>query len=53
MELIVDPWILWLHIFASIVFFLVHGTTMAIAFRLPEEETRDWMRALLNITAMT
>jgi len=47
------PWFLWLHIFASITFFFVHGTAMAIAFRLPEEETMDGMRALLNITGIT
>ena len=47
------PWLLWLHIFASIAFFFVHGTAMAIAFRLPKEETPDGMRALLNITGMT
>jgi len=47
------PWILWLHIFASIMFFFVHGTAMAIAYRLPEEKNMDGMRALLNITGMT
>jgi hypothetical protein len=47
------PWLLWLHIFASIVFFFVHGTGLAIAFRLPKEETPEGMRALLNITGMT
>lgn len=53
MEINFYPWILWLHIFASITFFFVHGTAMAIAFRLPKEETMDGMRALLNITGMT
>ena len=47
------PWLLWLHIFASLVFFFIHGTALAIAFRLPEEETLDGMRSLLNITGMT
>ena len=53
MELNAYPWILWLHIFASIMFFFIHGTAMAIAFRLPEEKTMEGMRALLNITGMT
>jgi hypothetical protein len=53
MEVNAYPWILWFHIFASIVFFFIHGSAMGIAFRLPEEETRDGMRALLNITAVT
>ena len=53
MEFNFYPWILWLHIFSSIVFFFVHGTTIAIAFRLPEEESMDGMRALLNITGIT
>jgi len=53
MELNLYPWILWLHIFASFAFFFAHGTTVAIAFRLPKEETVDGMRALLNITGMT
>lgn len=53
MEFNAYPWILWFHIFSSIMFFFVHGTAMAIAFRLPEEETMDGMRALLNITGMT
>lgn len=47
------PWVLWLHITTSLLFFFVHGTAMAIAFRLPEEKSMDGMRALLNITGMT
>ena len=47
------PWLLWLHIFSAFVFFFVHGTAMAIAFRLPQEQTMAGMRALLNITGMT
>lgn len=53
MEINFYPWILWFHIFSSIVFFFVHGTTIAIAFRLPEEGSMDGMRALLNITGIT
>jgi hypothetical protein len=47
------PWFLWLHIFSAFVFFFVHGTAMAIAFRLPQEQTLVGMRALLNVTGMT
>ena len=47
------PWLLWLHIFSAIVFFFVHGTAMAIAFRLPQEQTMTGMRTLLNLTGMT
>lgn len=53
MEFNLYPWILWLHIFASIVFFFVHGAAIAIAFRLPEEKTMEGMRTLLNITGIT
>lgn len=53
MEINAYPWILWLHIFASIAFFFVHGTAMAIAFRLPEEETMVGMRALLKLNSLT
>ena len=47
------PWLLWLHIITAIVFFFVHGTTIAIVFRLPQEETIAGMRALLRLTSMT
>ena len=47
------PWFLWPHILTAIVFFFVHGTAMAVAFRLPKEETMAGMRALLNVTGMT
>jgi len=47
------PWLLWLHIFTAIVFFFVHGTTIAIAFCLPQEETMAEMRVLLRLTSMT
>jgi hypothetical protein len=53
MELYLYPWILWLHVFASVIFFFIHGTTIAVAFRLPEEKTIDGMRALLNINSIT
>ena len=48
----VYPWLLWLHIFSSIAFFFAHGTAIAVALRLPKEESLDGMRALLNTTSM-
>jgi hypothetical protein len=53
METNAYDWVLWLHILSAFVFFFIHGTSLAIAFRLPQEKTLDGMRALLNITGMT
>ena len=47
------PWTLWLHIFFATLFFFVHGTAMAIAFRLPVEKDPKTLHALLNISGIT
>ena len=46
------PWTLWLHVFFATLFFFVHGTAMAIAFRLPVEKDPKTLHALLNIIAV-
>jgi hypothetical protein len=47
------PWFLWLHILSGVAFFFVHGTGLAIAFRLKVEKHPIAREALLGITGMT
>jgi hypothetical protein len=47
------PVFLWLHILFAFIFFFAHGTSIAVAFRLPEENDPMARKALLSITGMT
>lgn len=46
-------WSVWLHVLFAFVFFFAHGTSMAIAFMLPQEKDPNRMKALLDITGIT
>jgi hypothetical protein len=46
------PWFLFLHIFFAFMFFFAHGTSLAVAFRLPAEKDPEARKALLSITGM-
>jgi hypothetical protein len=46
-------WAAWLHVLSAFLFFFAHGTSMAIAFRLPAEKDAVAMKALLNISRIS
>jgi hypothetical protein len=46
-------WSVWLHILFAFIFFFAHGTSMAIAFLLPQEKDPVRMRALLDVSAVS
>jgi hypothetical protein len=45
------PWIVFLHVAGVLVFFLAHGTSMAVAFRLKQERDPARIRALLDVSS--
>jgi len=47
------PWILFLHILSALTFFLMHGASVAMAFKLRSETNFDRIRALLDLSAST
>jgi hypothetical protein len=44
------PWIVFVHAAAVLLFFVAHGTSMAVAFRLKSEEDPARIRALLDLS---
>ena len=46
-------WLIFLHVLAVIAFFLLHGTSAAMAFRLRKETDFARIRALLDLSAST
>lgn len=47
------PWLIFIHIAASILFFLAHGTSVAMAFQLRKETDFARIRALLDLSMST
>jgi len=47
------PWILFLHVLSAFAFFLAHGTSVAMAFRIRSETNFDRIRAMLDLSAFT
>lgn len=47
------PIFLFLHILFAFMFFFAHGTSLAVAFRLPVEKNPKAREALLSITGIT
>lgn len=47
------PWLIFIHIAASILFFLTHGTSIAMAFQLRRETDFARIRALLDLSMST
>ena len=49
----VVPWIVFLHVLSSMTFFLSHGASVAMAFRLRHEKELDRIRAMLDLSGST
>jgi len=47
------PWIVFLHVLSALTFFLAHGTSVAMAFRLRYEKELERIRAMLDLSAST
>ncbi|MBA2632291.1 MAG: DUF2269 family protein [Chloroflexi bacterium] len=44
------PWVVFLHASTVLLFFIAHGASMAVAFRLKREEDPARVRALLDLS---
>jgi uncharacterized membrane protein len=44
------PWVVFVHVAAVLGFFIAHGTSMAVAFRLKRERDPERVRALLDLS---
>ena len=47
------PWIVFLHATGVLLFFIAHGTSMAVGFRLKRERDPARVRALLDLSSWT
>lgn len=47
------PWILFLHILSALTFFLTHGTSVAMAFKIRSETNFNRIRAMLELSSST
>ena len=47
------PWIVFLHVLSAFTFFLAHGASVAMAFRIRSETNFDRIRAMLDLSAFT
>lgn len=47
------PWIVFVHASCVLLFFIAHGTSMAVAFRLKRETDPERVRALLDLSRST
>ena len=47
------PWIVFAHVTGVLLFFIAHGTSMAVAFRLKRERDPARVRALLDLSSWT
>ena len=45
------PWIVFLHVAGMLGFFIAHGTSMAVGFRLKQERDPARIRALLDVSS--
>ena len=45
------PWVVFVHVVAILLFFIAHGTAMAVGFRLKRERDPDRVRALLDLSS--
>ena len=45
------PWIVFIHVAAVLLFFIAHGTSMAVGFRLKRERDPARIRALLDLSS--
>ena len=47
------PWLVFLHVLSAITFFLAHGTSVAMAFKVRSETDFARIRAMLDLSACT
>jgi len=47
------PWLVFLHILSALTFFLAHGTSIAMAFKIRSETDFARIRAMLDLSAST
>jgi len=47
------PWLAFLHILSALTFFLAHGTSVAMAFKIRSETDFARIRAMLDLSAST
>jgi len=47
------PWLVYLHILSALTFFLAHGASVAMAFKIRSETNFDRIRAMLDLSAST
>jgi len=47
------PWILFLHTLSAFTFFLAHGASVAMAFKIRSETNFERIRAMLDLSAST
>lgn len=47
------PWLKYLHILSALTFFLAHGASVAMAFKIRKETDFARMRAMLDLSAST
>jgi len=46
-------WLIYLHVLASLTFFLSHGTSVAMAFKIRSETDTERIKAMLDLSAST
>lgn len=47
------PWLVFLHSLSAFTFFLAHGTSVAMAFKIRSETNFDRIRAMLDLSSST
>jgi hypothetical protein len=47
------PWVVYLHVLSAFTFFLAHGASVAMAFKLRREKDFNRIRTLLDLSAFT
>ena len=47
------PWLIFLHTLSAFTFFLAHGASVAMAFKIRSETNYDRIRAMLDLSAST
>ena len=45
------PWVVFVHVVGTVLFFIAHGTSMAVGFRLKRERDPARIRALLDLSS--
>jgi uncharacterized membrane protein len=53
MSTIISPWLIFLHVLSALTFFLAHGTSAAMAFKLRRERDIARIRAMLDMSDST